>query len=179
MRDNQVYKWPEDVQREVRERILKEQEHYKDRYDMHRFNNVKYNLGDIVFMSWKAGSTGESTKLEPRFKGPLVIVGIEPGDTYRVKRLRNDLTGKRVTTAHVSQLKIWRGEEENEETDSLGGSEISNEEQDVFVKNQKEIVSEDKVENAKSNVQSAESEQTRASKRVRRKPDFYGDLIEH
>ena len=48
--------------------------------------------------------------MQPRFKGPLVIVKILPSDTYKVQNLNTKGSAPRTdTNAHVSQIKIWRG----------------------------------------------------------------------
>ena len=54
-------------------------------------------------------ATGESTKLQPKSRGPLVIIEVLPSDTYRVANLKNDSKGRRYTsTAHATQLRIWK-----------------------------------------------------------------------
>lgn len=58
-------------------------------------------------MSTNPVATGESTKLQVRYKGPYSIVEVLPGDTYRIVRLNGS---KRAydTTAHAEQLKLWK-----------------------------------------------------------------------
>ena len=53
-------------------------------------------------------ATGESTKLQDRYRGPLVVVEVLPGDVYRVPELDQGKNSRFATTAHVSQLKSWR-----------------------------------------------------------------------
>ncbi|KAK9728881.1 hypothetical protein QE152_g16963 [Popillia japonica] len=62
-------------------------------------------------------STGESTKLQRKYRGPLTITKVLPGDTYGVADLRNDLGKRYITTAHVSQLKVWKTNTEDEKSD--------------------------------------------------------------
>lgn len=127
----ETYRLPEVIQEEVRDSILREQEKYKKRYDKNRFKNVKYELGDIVFVKRNPTATGQSTKLQAVYGGPMVIVGILPGDTYRIKKLNESRDRGFVTTAHVSQLKIWkRSEDRQSESESESGSESENETDD-------------------------------------------------
>ena len=77
--------------------------------------NVKYSVGEIVYVKQNPVTTGESTKLQARFKGPLVITEVLPSDTYRVQNLRSKEPSSRDVTAHVRQLKLWTGV--NEESD--------------------------------------------------------------
>lgn len=52
--------------------------------------------------------TGECQKLQHKFRGPLVVTAIYPGDTYAVTALRIDRKGRRYAFAtHASRLKIW------------------------------------------------------------------------
>uniref|UniRef100_A0ABD2XLG6 Uncharacterized protein n=1 Tax=Trichogramma kaykai TaxID=54128 RepID=A0ABD2XLG6_9HYME len=56
----------------------------------------------------------DSTKLQLAFTEPLVIIDVGPSDTYTVKKL-NENNGNYITTAHVSQLKIWKNTSLNNE----------------------------------------------------------------
>ena len=105
---------------------------YKKRVDSVRFKGVKFNLGDIVFVDRKPTSTGRFTKHQSTFSEPMVIVKVLPGDTYRIKRVNEFRDRGFVTTAHVSQLKIWRGgEETDDENDVNTESESESENVDL------------------------------------------------
>lgn len=80
----------------------------KMRYDKSRNTNVKYDTGDIVYVKSLPKATGESTKLQSRYKGPFVVTEILPSDTYRIQHLNREKNSTFNSTAHVSQLKIWR-----------------------------------------------------------------------
>lgn len=122
--NSETYRLPEVIQAEARESILSEQKRYKERYDRNKYTNVRYQLGDIVFVKRNPTATGQSTKLQAKFSGPMVIIDSLPSDTYRVKRLNETKDRGYVTTAHVSQLKIWKGGEESEsESDREADSE--------------------------------------------------------
>ena len=116
------YQRPEQLQQEAREKILKEQELYKARYDQNRYRNVFYNIGDIVYLRTVPTATGESTKLQLKWRGPLVVYKLLPSDTYGVTDLQMDACGRRyASTAHVSQLKLWQPaqEDKDEEVDVM------------------------------------------------------------
>ena len=46
-----------------------------------------------------------------------MITEVLPSDTYRIHSLKSRASTKGATTAHVSQLKIWRGLSEESESD--------------------------------------------------------------
>lgn len=107
--DESTYTQPVDLQRAATERILSEQEKYKQRYDASRAKNVHFRVGDIVYMKTVPSATGESTKLHPKYRGPLVINKMYTGDTYHVSDLKDSTEGRRyASTAHASQLKLWK-----------------------------------------------------------------------
>lgn len=109
---------PSSLQDDARKRILKEQQIYKAHYDRNRDTNTKFEIGNIVNMSTQAVSTGESSKFQSKHRGPLVVTEVLPSDTYRVAQLREDAPGRRhASTAHASQLKIWRPNDADEESE--------------------------------------------------------------
>ncbi|CAI6352852.1 unnamed protein product [Macrosiphum euphorbiae] len=93
---------------EVKKQMEDAKAKVKARYDQHRHDNTRYTVGEVVVMRRASTSTGESTKLQDRYKGPLVVTEVMSGDAYRVASLTT--RGRRAysTTAHVSQLKSWR-----------------------------------------------------------------------
>lgn len=114
-RPNEKYRLPSELRKEVRNNIEVEQKRYKDRYDKHRLNGITYSVGDIVYMKAAIRSTGESTKLQARYRGPYTVVEVLPSDTYRISSLTR--SNAKTTTAHVSQIKIWKNYHEDEEGD--------------------------------------------------------------
>ncbi|CAB0032348.1 unnamed protein product [Trichogramma brassicae] len=110
----ETYRLPIDVRNEAIKRIEQEQVNAKARYDKARVTNVKYDVGDIVFMKQNKIATGDSTKLQSRYKGPLVITEALPADTYRVQNL-NAKNDSKDTTSHVSQLKLWRNQPDDDD----------------------------------------------------------------
>lgn len=133
--EGEGYRLPQDLRCEVRKHVEKEQLKYKQRYDRHRNEGLKYEVGDIVYMKGATYSTGESTKLQPRYKGPYVVVRVLPSDVYKINRLC-DQNGRFSTTAHVSQLKIWRNrtsETEEEEERGVSLEKTSDESENIKV----------------------------------------------
>ncbi|XP_044745883.1 uncharacterized protein LOC123307582 [Coccinella septempunctata] len=70
--ENERYKPPQVIQEEIQGKIRSEQNKTKDRY---------------VYMKANPVSTGESTNLQRRFKGPLVIGQVLQSDTYGLTNL--------------------------------------------------------------------------------------------
>nr|CAI5829385.1 unnamed protein product [Callosobruchus analis] len=121
----------------VRQKIEEAQKKYKDRYDKHRYKGMNYEVGDIVYMKSVPRSTGESTKLRRRYQGPLVVVEKLPSDTYRVTGLMKNTYA---TTAHVSQLRLWKNYEEK---DKQGNNERCPEEVELEERKREQDESED------------------------------------
>lgn len=124
-----MYRDPADLQKDARQNIIVAQQRMKQRYDAGRMQNVELSVGTIVYMKTTPTTTGESTKLHAKYRGPLVIVRKFPSDTYHVTDLNPDAGGRcYATTAHASQLKIWkpaRDESEDESEDDDGGEETT------------------------------------------------------
>ena len=114
--ESETYRVPKEIQEEAIRKIEIEQSTHKERYDKSRCKNVVYEVGDIVFVKCNPISTGESTKLQARYKGSFVITVKLPSDTYRIHALGKKRSTKNETTAHVSQMKIWKGV--NEDSDA-------------------------------------------------------------
>lgn len=103
----------------------------KTAYDARRHDNIRYQVGEVVVMKRAPNSTGVSTKLQDRYRGPLVVTEVLPGDVYRVCELYNDRPSRFATTAHVAQLKSWRltdaeGEEVSDTLTQDCGNEAAN-----------------------------------------------------
>lgn len=99
---------PEVLRKEVREAMEKEKKQTKTRFDKHRHDHIKYSVGEVIVLSRAPVHTGESTKLQEKYKGPLVVTEVLPGDAYRVAQLEEGARKHFATTAHVSQLKSWK-----------------------------------------------------------------------
>ncbi|KAK8784274.1 hypothetical protein V5799_009360 [Amblyomma americanum] len=105
--DNVAWTNPEQLQAEVRTRILDSQAKYKKRFDMRHCIGDTLKAGDVVVMRCAPEHTGEPTKTQPRYKGPLVVTEVKPNDTYGVAALKGTRSRHYATTAHISSLKTW------------------------------------------------------------------------
>uniref|UniRef100_A0ABD2X0D7 Uncharacterized protein n=1 Tax=Trichogramma kaykai TaxID=54128 RepID=A0ABD2X0D7_9HYME len=124
----ETYTVPTEIQKEIRNNICEAQKTYKKQFDAKRFKGVKYSIGDIVFIKRDPKQTGKSRKLQRIFGVPMVVIEVLPSDTYRIKKLNESNDKKFESTAHVSQMKIWKGNQEsdsNSETDDSSDESIS------------------------------------------------------
>ncbi|GBM16538.1 hypothetical protein AVEN_148916-1 [Araneus ventricosus] len=49
-------------------------------YDKNKSGKVSLRKGDIVAVRRKLNTTGESTKTQPRYRGPMVVTEVRPSD---------------------------------------------------------------------------------------------------
>lgn len=99
----------DEIRKKVRENVAKSLEKSTAYYDKTHCEGVKYEIGDIVAIKRKPTYTGEPTKTQLKYRGPLVVIEILPSDCYRLEQLNNEDGGKIfTTTSHVSQMKIYR-----------------------------------------------------------------------
>lgn len=107
--DAEVWVDPAKLQKDAIEEIETKQQKVKETYDKRRCRTVTYEPGEIVVMRRAPKQTGQPTKTQPKYRGPLIITESLPNDTYRVTQLEEKHKGRFfTTTAHVSQLKAWR-----------------------------------------------------------------------
>lgn len=99
-----VNEWlpPEDLRREVLPLMEKSNDDMQKRYDSKRHDNTNYTVGEVVVIKSTHSCTGESTKLQDRYRGPLVVHEVLPGNVYRVVELGTKKKSHFATTAHVS-----------------------------------------------------------------------------
>uniref|UniRef100_A0A2S2QN58 RNA-directed DNA polymerase n=1 Tax=Sipha flava TaxID=143950 RepID=A0A2S2QN58_9HEMI len=95
------------LQERVRERIAKEHELWKLRYDTKHSKPIVYKEGDIVYIKRPPKATDESPKLQPKYRGPLFVTQVLPNDVYGVSALRAEEGRQYATTVHVSQMKSY------------------------------------------------------------------------
>ncbi|GBL90777.1 hypothetical protein AVEN_215518-1 [Araneus ventricosus] len=74
-------------------------------YYKKRLGKLSFRKGEIVAVRKNPKTTGESTKTQPRCRGPMVFTEILPIDTYTISQLEPSNGPSYATTAHVSQLK--------------------------------------------------------------------------
>ncbi|UYV75780.1 hypothetical protein LAZ67_13001327, partial [Cordylochernes scorpioides] len=118
--DEDVDPWtePDRIQKSVRSQIENKQEIMKTYYDKKRCRTIQFEVGEIVVMRHVPKMTGEPTKAQPKYRGPLIITEALPSDTYRVTQLSERTSGRfYTTTAHISQLKSWHSEEDDSATE--------------------------------------------------------------
>lgn len=106
---------PDELREAVRGQMELAKSNMKQAYDRHRHDKLHCTVREIVVMKRAPVYTGESTKLQERYRGPLVVTEVLPGDVYRVAQLKGEGKSRFATTAHISQLKSWRMEDEDEE----------------------------------------------------------------
>ncbi|UYV77456.1 hypothetical protein LAZ67_15001063 [Cordylochernes scorpioides] len=125
---------PERIQESVRTQIENKQEITKTYYDEKKCRTIKFEVGEIVVMRHVPKMTGEPTKAQPKYRGPLIITEVLPSDTYIVTQL-SERTGGRfyTTTAYISQLKSWHSEEDDSTTEESPDEE--SEEEDTLRRN--------------------------------------------
>jgi transposase InsO family protein len=123
--DAEEYKDPKLIQNEVKKIIEEKQSKMKAYYDRKKCRTLKFERGEIVVMRRQPISTGQPTKTQPKYRGPLIVVKVLPGDTYGVTQLEDKEKGHFfATTAHVSQLKPWRIYDDESESDSDEGEQF-------------------------------------------------------
>jgi len=153
---------PSELWEDARNEIVKQKEKVKTAYDKHRHNQTQYVVGEVVVMTRAPVATGMSTKLQERYRGPLVVTEVLPNDVYRVSQLAEDGARHYATTAHVSQLKSWKlveTSDDNEDTTEEEEPEQIAEEADV----------------ANTEQDQGEEAGVRKSTRLRRKPKKLND----
>ncbi|UYV69772.1 hypothetical protein LAZ67_7000699, partial [Cordylochernes scorpioides] len=125
---------PERIQENVRTQIENKQEIMKTYYDKKKCRTLQFEVEEMVVMRHVPKMTGEPTKAQPKYRGPLIITEVLPSDTYRVTQL-SERTGGRfyTTTAHISQLKSWHSEEDDSTTEESPDEE--SEEEDTLRRN--------------------------------------------
>lgn len=85
---------------EAAERIDKQREYAKQRYDDKHSTPRRYTVGDLVLAENEPTSTGASRKLEPLYKGPFIIKEVLDKDRYVIE----DLPGSTRTQRHYTSV---------------------------------------------------------------------------
>lgn len=181
---SETYKLPNEIRESVYDKVLREQNASKERYDRSRLKNVSFKKGDIVVVKSNKLSTGESRKLQFRNKGPMVIIDTLPSDTYYIQNLVAKGKIHKGTTAHVSQLKIWRGHDDEDSSEDDIECELPNDvtslpvnvnsEKNTATSNSVSTTEEKNVTCEEKVVNEIRDENVRRGSRIRVKPVRYG-----
>lgn len=78
---------PEDVserREDAKANIESAQQQWKQRYDLRRRSPTVYQVDDMVVVEREPVATGESRKLDPKYKGPYLVAKVLPHDRYVV-----------------------------------------------------------------------------------------------
>lgn len=177
---NEVYRDPSLIQNEICENIKTCQEKMKARYDRNRCLDVKYDVGDIVFIKSNVVATGTSTKLQSKYKGPMVITRVLAGDTYQVEYLNKSRRQAFKTNVNVSDLKLWRGESckddellEVSDSDDENNDNASGNESDVQYECRSNEIDTDNISDKENKL----DEPKQLPKRVSKRPKYLEDFM--
>jgi len=83
---------PKTLREEIRGAMEEEKEQTKARFDKHRHDHIRYTVGEVLVLSRTPVHTGESTKLQEKYKGPLVVTEVLPGDAQLGEGARRHFT---------------------------------------------------------------------------------------
>ncbi|GBL95061.1 hypothetical protein AVEN_178530-1 [Araneus ventricosus] len=87
-------------------------------YDEKKSGKLSFRKGEIKAVRRNPNTTGESTKIQPQYLGPMVVMEILPSGAYKISQLEPRNGRLYVTTAHVSQLEAWKCWNEVEDNSS-------------------------------------------------------------
>ncbi|GBM04238.1 hypothetical protein AVEN_41048-1 [Araneus ventricosus] len=87
-------------------------------YYRNKSGKVLLRKGDIVAFRRKPNTTNESTKPQPRYRGPMVVVQVRPNDKYRISQLEPRNGRPYATIVYISQLKAWKSWNEDDDDSS-------------------------------------------------------------
>ena len=166
---------PENIRQAARQKILDAHEKWKRYHDKKRARAPTYSVGEVVYMRRAPKQTGESTKLQAKYRGPLVVTDVLPADTYRVCQLERSDGRTLMTTAHVSALKSF-GAAENEDDEEENDAEA--EDEDIGNENEAmEVVENYEDDGSEENQPEADekpeySVEIQRERRTRRPPDY-------
>lgn len=138
-------------------------------------------------MSINPVATGDSTKLQPRYRGPYVVTEKIPGDTYRIESIKKQRKTNHPLTAHVSQLKIWRGSviddivlentEDFPESPALATSETDENLDCKYPETDSEVKEGSLFDDVSESDDPKLYEQQRGSQRIRKRPAYLANYV--
>ncbi|XP_073814330.1 uncharacterized protein [Musca autumnalis] len=91
------------------ENIKSERERWKKRFDSKHSNPTMYAEGDLVLIQNEPPATGESRKLEPKYKGPYIIARVLGNDRYLIEDIPGiNITNRKFCSVFSSdKMKKW------------------------------------------------------------------------
>lgn len=115
----------------------KEKQKWKQRFDEKHAKPTEYHEGDLVVLENEAPATGESRKLEPKYRGPYRVTKVLGKDRFLIEDILDmQITSRKFCSVYTSdKMKPWcqsspilDDDEEWPEDDPLsGGAELSHE----------------------------------------------------
>lgn len=120
----------ETIRRDVIEQTAKEQSKQKAYFDQRRTKARKYAVGDMVLVERDILATGESRKLEPRYKGPYAVATVLPNDRYIIEDIPGaQRTQRPLRTVYAAdRMKRWISYQELEDEEAPDEDSSSDEE---------------------------------------------------
>ena len=106
--NNEEWVPPAELRKLVFENIEKTQNEMKSRFDKKRFDGVTYEVGELIFIKKPPDNTGNPTKLQTKYRGPLVVTKVLPGNSYCVQNLDTHKGRSYITNVHVEDMKQWK-----------------------------------------------------------------------
>lgn len=97
-----------EIRQKAAERIMNEKTRWKLRFDAKHKSPTTYEEGDLVVVENVPTATGESHKLEPKYKGPYIISKVLRHDRYVIEDLADIRGRRRYSSVYTSdKLKPW------------------------------------------------------------------------
>lgn len=106
------------------ENIRTERERWKKRFDGRHIRPTTYQEGDLVLIQNVPQATGESRKLDPKYRGPYIIVRVLGNDRYLIEDIPDMNATSRKFCSVFSSDKIRKWCEDSPELDDLVEDEV-------------------------------------------------------
>jgi hypothetical protein len=115
---------------EVIERVKKSQAREKERFDSAHCKPTTYKENDLVLLRFESPATGESRKLQPRYRGPYLVKKELGNDRYLIVDVPGSpQTQKPFRSVYASdRMKPWCRLSDENETDEDDGVDENNDE---------------------------------------------------
>ena len=84
---------PMKIEDQACKEIESRQQKVKNNYDKERCRTISHEPGEIVIVRRLPKHTGEPAKIQPKHRGPLIVVDVLPNNIYRVTQLEEKQKG--------------------------------------------------------------------------------------